>query len=755
MTSFQQPIGPKADLAELEFIAALHQTCFPDLRKDCSISSADVLLFLRSRYGLKLDQDRAFDIILGLGGKMPDKVLSAAEVTDEEENIALEQDNSEHVENEYRDHYNPFSSSASSILSSPQGDSEKYLDLVQWVSVLLIPTFIKANQESIYDRDRLNSEIVRVQREIDSKGDTINIFDALESVWKQQQLKRELGSLREKQSLLVDHCLVENVRRALVDFIQEGQTQPLLLNENFVKALLREYGEDASANDSELVAQMVECATIPGNLLNDTVIFDAHAFAAALTSDVLLWECGIEDKLSTPFFDVHGFDPLSPLCHPNVLLGESEDGQERHAPITGDQQVGDTFVIEDHVSDEVPESSDNEESYDWNILSTGPSIDSVVDTHQSILFLMAVWAYFIFSVSVYMTFINATNYDIFDCGQGFECILVNRIWTWFSLGLLLTVGGMIIMIPISLANDPYRFTWQSAVVSASALLMFTIVPHAFIESFKGDVPHGDDGQYTNLDRIVSSKWFQVAIDTYLAYGLVLLIFIPKHVISHHCSLDDQRSPGIIGRRFLSSDLIRSAGTKRAATRKINSLLDNAKTLHLECKDQGGRQSVMARYLIHEDNYQDAGGVIWSFVMLLSNRLVEEHGVWIHSTLAVAQEGQILVFIFLITILMYETNIMAEYAEATIADVEASEISFATDLILWYIPRGAVIRKSSYVGISFAIGVGIVLIVLYLPSTVSTILKLRCGALTSINDKHFAKYRWSADTTYYNLGELYL
>ena len=34
---FDRPIGTPADLKELEYLSALHQTCFPKLRQDASI----------------------------------------------------------------------------------------------------------------------------------------------------------------------------------------------------------------------------------------------------------------------------------------------------------------------------------------------------------------------------------------------------------------------------------------------------------------------------------------------------------------------------------------------------------------------------------------------------------------------------------------------------------------------------------------------------------------------------------------------
>lgn len=63
------------------------------------------------------------------------------------------------------------------------------------------------------------------------------------------------------------------------------------------------------------------------------------------------------------------------------------------------------------------------------------------------------------------------------------------------------------------------------------------------------------------------------------------------------------------------------------------------------------------------------------------------------------------------------------------------------------------RISLYTGGSFAAVIGILLILLYLPSTCSTILKLRCGMIASLHDEHMNKYRSSADTICYNISNM--
>jgi len=57
MVGFLQPIGAHADVKELEYISALHQTQADYLRADGSIDAQDISLFLLSRHGIKLEPE--------------------------------------------------------------------------------------------------------------------------------------------------------------------------------------------------------------------------------------------------------------------------------------------------------------------------------------------------------------------------------------------------------------------------------------------------------------------------------------------------------------------------------------------------------------------------------------------------------------------------------------------------------------------------------------------------------------------------
>lgn len=64
---FQRRVGAAADVAELEYVIALHQTC-PSTRANATVSSRDVQRLLLSRYGLKISHDKAIRLVRSLGG---------------------------------------------------------------------------------------------------------------------------------------------------------------------------------------------------------------------------------------------------------------------------------------------------------------------------------------------------------------------------------------------------------------------------------------------------------------------------------------------------------------------------------------------------------------------------------------------------------------------------------------------------------------------------------------------------------------
>jgi hypothetical protein len=64
---FKRRMGAAADVAELEYCIALHQTC-RETRRNATVSSRDVQRLLKSRYGLSLSHYQAIGLVRCLSG---------------------------------------------------------------------------------------------------------------------------------------------------------------------------------------------------------------------------------------------------------------------------------------------------------------------------------------------------------------------------------------------------------------------------------------------------------------------------------------------------------------------------------------------------------------------------------------------------------------------------------------------------------------------------------------------------------------
>jgi len=64
-----RPCGAAADINELEYISALHQTGKDELREDGSIQACDIVAFLMSRHGIEVTEEEVLDKIIGTFGQ--------------------------------------------------------------------------------------------------------------------------------------------------------------------------------------------------------------------------------------------------------------------------------------------------------------------------------------------------------------------------------------------------------------------------------------------------------------------------------------------------------------------------------------------------------------------------------------------------------------------------------------------------------------------------------------------------------------
>jgi hypothetical protein len=428
MVTFTRILGAPADLKELEYIAALHQTCLPDTRDNGTVSSLDVQRFLSSRYGLRLTHAETIEIVRGLGGGMSQDEIHQTKRASTNYASMLNQILRRSAPKKDKDEEDPMSTSSSDHAntktceadygneptypenkldaeSDPIDDldlPEEYLDIVQVVSILFIPTIARAGKEFRDGEDEDTSPPMEVLEESNLPRD-------IDSNWYDRQ--KHMRDSKRNKSLMEEekHATLRPQPGTLIQdvlgFLLQGSTAgvenwPPRLDEDLIKSILLESGERERAQNKQLVRDMVEAARSPSGLL------DEEAFVNALTSDLDDWKVGSEDRLSTLYSDVYGGDEKA---------GGGEEGATKP---TG----GDKAEISGHFEGK-------------NALDHA-NIDFVVDAHSSVTVVMLIWLFFVCSTTIYASLFQAlVSAPCMDNGQGdkFRCQLSSVFWTWYVI----------------------------------------------------------------------------------------------------------------------------------------------------------------------------------------------------------------------------------------------------------------------------------------------------------------------------------
>ena len=216
--------------------------------------------------------------------------------------------------------------------TNASGNREVYLDLIQVLGAILIPTLIKSKREAdivdgIIEEDPPTPDNPEVSFHLLLHQPRQFFANHHESkrLKRKRREKAELDSLRPTPRRLIRDVLV-----MLIHHVDESNPNPMLrraqeskdvrkkspandnprlrrvaISEDFVRDLLFSFGEIDAADDDELIREMVIVAG------GDGAVLDELAFARALTSDILAWTCGMEDDINETFVDVWGFDPVA------------------------------------------------------------------------------------------------------------------------------------------------------------------------------------------------------------------------------------------------------------------------------------------------------------------------------------------------------------------------------------------------------------------------------------------------------------
>jgi hypothetical protein len=242
---FERPVGVSADVSELEYISALHQTCDKQVRQDCSITAADITVFLRSRYGILVDEDEVRGTIIeGFGGG---------------------------------------------------NHNNQIIDLMEIVSMQLIPTILKSAQQLVISstsssetgpesRETTNTSSLNTDSLVPPEPDllkrvlTMMLEDVTGDATPKQLdkgLLAKIFSAYGEMDLAKDEALQEQMIAAAYPSSQVGQEQPILDLATFARVLTYDIKEYDVKNELRCTTNFDDVLlTQSGKDLGSTVRFD-------------------------------------------------------------------------------------------------------------------------------------------------------------------------------------------------------------------------------------------------------------------------------------------------------------------------------------------------------------------------------------------------------------------------------------------------------------------------------------------------
>jgi hypothetical protein len=420
--SFKRKVGAAADIKELEYVIALHQTCMPDTRENATVSSIDVMCLLKSRYTLDISHREAIDVVAALGGgdnivlennqaqrnkkehihffrknagsggketpeaellhteSHPDGIAVNGKLGTKEEDMLMQENGVDDIDEEQNHFAEQKIAGAATRGVTPESKengsernrnlTEIYLDMVQILSLLFIPSI------ACVANDFWHPKPPPPLPPSEPTGWAVKVF----FIRKFRQAKSWTISRFSPAPHLQAGIVVHDVRNILMgEFSSET-----VVDEAFVEALLLKNGEYERAQNPRLIREMVEAAR------SSSGTFDDEAFINALSSDLGCWDVDGDERLSTFFYDVFGTETLA-----EVDRLEAEDPR--------DMGVDDAGVDEEA-------SNPNEKSRHGVSCETKRSylfrpgtynIDLVVDSHRSLIIAVGIWGFFLFSVGLW------------------------------------------------------------------------------------------------------------------------------------------------------------------------------------------------------------------------------------------------------------------------------------------------------------------------------------------------------------------
>ena len=487
MVRFQRLVGAAGDVQELEYVSALLQTCLPNTRDNGTVGSLDLQALLSSRYGLKLETTEIITILRKLTGEHGYGKLAKTQAHKQtlqkeqarKETIAKVKEWMKHsipkkkqktekdVEMKNKDKEDDEENQGQSVAKRPTeqveespadvmeyefGDDdddfveingqipEEYMDVVQLTALLLMPTLAQASHEYQQNLKRQeDDEAVVEQQPEPQQYFATKLKERREKHAMYQRQRHE--SLRPRPSNLFSQALtmmLQNVAppTSTSDNVSSSSFYHYpVLDEDLIKNLLLDMGEQERAKDLILIREMVDMA------MTDSGKLDVAALVQATTSDIKhLYRKHMpeddslaEEQLTTFFYDVFGYNQGDQLDIPKDQ-NDDNDNKDTNSSRKEEDPVERQVVVSAPDTQAKKTEAGHFDFYCKSVNHT--NIDYRIDAHSSIAVVVFIWLFYIGNTLVYASLLRA--FVTPNCGDpwagnlsSFACMLLVSLWTWY------------------------------------------------------------------------------------------------------------------------------------------------------------------------------------------------------------------------------------------------------------------------------------------------------------------------------------
>lgn len=533
------------------------------------------------------------------------------------------------------------------ILEGMGGGStqDDVLDLMEVVAMLLIPIFLKAARKDYLCEDESTDDLSVLQESRRSTARSI----------------RTRWEAKDDGIIPSPPGMIDFVLKMILHDVT-GDRKPKQLTKDLIKRILVSHGENALADNDELVDEMYDAATsfdaVPKEegataTTNDTentpaVMLDAETFATALTQDIQLYDIRNETRLTTNFADVYLTD---------------EDLLEREEEMFATTSTNEELVRKHRETQALRAKMQMSEQLER--VNTVPFIDTTAGTYRSKGILVMLWATILITYFAYSDLTRNVGETCRDelayvynsaWSENVDAIFCESfvsIFNWMLFFFGFSVFGVICVFIGSFGNAVDGKKAWKPLVSCLFVLLLVLLP-----------------VYTEVDPATDRGENRVLYLASVVFGLVTCLFCLARAAELYFSayqLEEFRSylPSF-DHPILRSTVSEERSVKQATARKLSQMTRNAlKVNKLKNPDSiinthyGQALKSYETEARNPANTVTAGGFLWTWKKLLGKGDdFAKVGIWVPARMISSNLAQYVVALYLLLGGIYLTNYLA-------------------------------------------------------------------------------------------------